>query len=158
LLELRLTRRRERREKALRAVAEGGGGGRGAGAKEGGDPQLQLLLDKVLQDFDAKETAAREHHQASQEAVRARVLAVVSPPAECLSERTAVQSETDLRQQFNTESSTLESLKHNEQARLEETLQKRLLLRQKKQRAGLFCFESVVEPVVEPVVEIVDGR
>jgi hypothetical protein len=127
LLELRLTRRRERREKALRAVA-------GGGERAKADPELQLLLEKVLQDFDTEETAAREHHHATQEAVHARVLAVVTPPAECLSERTVVQSETELRQQFNTEASTLESLKHNEKARLEETLQKRLQLRQKKKR------------------------
>ena len=65
--------------------------------------KLQLLLENVLQDFHAKETAVREHHQATQEAVHARVLAVVTPPAECLSETTAVQSEAELRQQFNTE-------------------------------------------------------
>jgi len=120
LLAMRLKRRRAVREKALRE----------AGANE---KQVKV----VMKEFDALEKATLEHQQASQDAIRNKTNAVAAVPAECLTDNTAIQSEAELRKQFNTDKSTLEALKSNEKGRLEESLQKKLLLRQKKRRAEL---------------------
>jgi hypothetical protein len=120
LLALRLKRRRAQREKALRET----------GANE---EQVKV----VMRDFEDREKAALEHDSATQDAVRAKVLSVAKPPDDCFSDATVLQSEAELRKQFKTDKSTLEDLKNNERGRLEEILQKKLILRQKKRRAEL---------------------